>query len=581
MKRSRLSAISAAVLLGVGASLLSFRPKPEHPSPIRVNGLSLKVSRDQYALVGHRNGAGPGQAVGIAFGYQEERGYAARFEPGTDGLLVSLLKQADPQAAHSELLTSGSFALNNGSRPDGFVIKRRRDDIAIEVNGRLIVWALDDTFHAGRAGLTKGSPAVQLRKMPISSFAFGEDFTDFKNAPSRWRDALGKWKLDLKYDPYQAHLGNPPNEVRYAAATAGEAIAVAGRALWDNYDLVAHCLPSVSGCFGIVFNYQDNDNYVALICDGERAVVECVQRGRRSIAAQADGLDIHPGLWCELRIITADGLTWAFINGDRLFRVRLPAGPTSGRIGLYSIGGPHLFDDIEARSVVTFLQDFDEPLSPRWKKDDAGKAADLHLTLPADFRAAAQLRSLDAPVEMVVQPPRPAPAGSAVQPVILRLDGETACLLHGGKRIASIKVKPSEMTPTLEFEVRGEIARARACGLNVGKLIAAVEPGSTLQLRCSGKQSSRFSELEIMPLPRRREPTIFDTRFRKLRADHDALFVKSMRRISGRWRLKRISGRRRSMIPRPTAGTTARILLPAPRMKDVAIAAEFNADAGR
>ncbi|GEM_PF-2997140 len=121
----------------------------------------------------------------------------------------------------------------------------------------------------------------------------------------------------------------------------------AGNVSWMNYEFSVRLRSSDDDGLGIMFRYQNGQNYYRFSIDRERAYRRLVKvvNGTTTILAQ-DTIAYAMNQWYDIKVIVVLDHIQVYLNGALLFGVMDPS-ITSGKIALYSWGNANsYFDDV-------------------------------------------------------------------------------------------------------------------------------------------------------------------------------------------------------------------------------------------
>jgi len=135
-------------------------------------------------------------------------------------------------------------------------------------------------------------------------------------------------------------------------ASRGYSLAIApGTALRDVLATVRVRLLSGARAAGVVWGYEDANNFLAVVLDLGRADLALYRvRGGNRVRLESKGdLELDPDAWHTLKVVQSGGSVWASLGGIRVFEERFERGrdAAGGRAGLIATGDSHVwFDDL-------------------------------------------------------------------------------------------------------------------------------------------------------------------------------------------------------------------------------------------
>ena len=184
-----------------------------------------------------------------------------------------------------------------------------------------------------QAGLyTSSSEIVVNVNAADNENAYVEDFND--NQAQDWQVITGTWNIA------EGNYRSPevqPNE-----------ITVYNGSTFENFVYEVEATPNFNNDFGVVFLYQDVDNYYQLRIDAEpkRAFLEKREKGNTSIIDSATYAQGGNNVVNRIVISTQDGNSSVRLNGESLLEGVSTTVFASGKIGLYADYNPVQFDNV-------------------------------------------------------------------------------------------------------------------------------------------------------------------------------------------------------------------------------------------
>ena len=244
-------------------------------------------------------------------------------------------------------------------------------EIRVELDGRTALLSDDLTFRTGRSELQPPDTGKVQEATPDA--AFEEDFENHSRVAERWAPILGSWSIVAPKDDLAGRQGNRPMYSVYRPDGPDLNLAVAGDAHWADVRLRAVVRIEKANQAGIAFNLYDKANFSALLLEpgtegtGKAHLVDC-RAGELVKILTFNNLPIARNQWHELAVETCANQAWCSLDGQALYPSYHNSPTTgTGRIGLVSLGGGALFDDVTARSAAGFIDQFDAPRPQVWK----------------------------------------------------------------------------------------------------------------------------------------------------------------------------------------------------------------------
>ena len=225
--------------------------------------------------------------------------------------------------------------------------------LRVDVDGELIFCAADDTFASGSIALyswgNAGSSFDDVRLDLVRPVYGGEDFQDGSYdgwmivdeatiaGPSVWSAATGQMVQTSNIFGGDALSLDMPGT--YALYEDGLA--------WDDYILTLAISSDDDDAIGVMFRYQDGDNYYRFSWDRQRRYRRLVKKedGAFTLLAEDDAAYVT-GQTYDLEVVVCGPQLRVFVDDALIFWVSDDA-LRSGTIALYSWGnsGSH-FDDV-------------------------------------------------------------------------------------------------------------------------------------------------------------------------------------------------------------------------------------------
>jgi len=160
-----------------------------------------------------------------------------------------------------------------------------------------------------------------------------EDFND--NNAQNWVINTGTWNAqNQQYE--QSSTSNP------------DMIAYYDEVSFTDYILSADARPDWGNQFGLIFNYQDANNYYLLWLDAKPKITEIkkIENGNSLTIASSNYSGGGVDQWYTLTVENSNNSTTASINGSVVFNNISTTAFGSGKIGLYANYCPSQFDNI-------------------------------------------------------------------------------------------------------------------------------------------------------------------------------------------------------------------------------------------
>lgn len=344
--------------------------------------------------------------------------YLAKAENGdgyTFKLTATALQLWKISAKKPRLLAQSS--LPSLKMPSAFVAQRRGPRWRFLIENKTVLEAEDDAFSEGQIG-TRGG-VLEVRVQPVESLRFDDDFmrvassVALKDAianpragvkiqgaqieESIWVPALGRWATTGLTENAEAQVAQSANPFAFRPMNTGENLALAGRPFWSDYSAAASIQPQGAGEIGLLVYAQNPRNHLGLFWSEKtgpqlRAVVN-------GVAAVLDSApDFGPfesKQWYRLQLQVAGGQLRGYIDDAEVLRARTGLFGR-GQIGLYAQlpragddakAEGAVFDDVTARSLTDFYDDFQKAVPGRWATI-AGAWNLQKAARPADTRGA-------------------------------------------------------------------------------------------------------------------------------------------------------------------------------------------------
>jgi hypothetical protein len=201
------------------------------------------------------------------------------------------------------------------------------------------------------AGLLAGPAGTLLAQVGAASWTFDQDAPDgpptgFTLSAMR-QDTPGTWRV--------RHESAGRGALVHTAGTPqpGYAMALAPHDPLSDVIVSVRLRLSAGGrAGGVVWRYQDPNNYYAAVLDLARSTLfmYLIRNGNRITVEAEDDLELDPDAWHTLRIVHERSSVYAALGGIRVFEERggrLDRTLGAGRIGVLAAGDSDVaFDDL-------------------------------------------------------------------------------------------------------------------------------------------------------------------------------------------------------------------------------------------
>ena len=285
----------------------------------------------------------PAGAVQVLLDWQNGDGLALNCS--TKGATLSLVSK---QGGRRQL------AAATGSVSGLVRLRHRQPLIELEAAGRILFRTYVDRAIAGVVLLAPGTKGPELSVQPVEPASFHDDFFDPEGGESLWEPISGQWSIGTYRDPLKALENRPIAASWYQATADGPAISLTGQDFWEHYRVRTAVLAAAGMRAGLVFYYQDKDNYCAFSVrpgvDGQGiAELATVQQGRvQTMLLRPQPFAWRLGNWQELALQVDDGVVRCSVNGMTIAEPPVPF--AGGRVGLLADGKSDVrFDDFDVR----------------------------------------------------------------------------------------------------------------------------------------------------------------------------------------------------------------------------------------
>ncbi|MFH0937981.1 MAG: hypothetical protein V1899_01660 [Planctomycetota bacterium] len=270
-------------------------------------------------------------------------------------------------------------------------LARHGAHIGLFQKNKLILSAFDDSLRGGRAGfrLLAADPPIRLKVEPREDIHFSDDFMIAEGKGSQWRGNGDSKNGDFLVRSLRFPVTSA-NAFNYMGA-GRNIYSVVGQPWWDHYCFEASLRGPATGCIGLVFAYQDDQNYALFrwssrqnsgskIMGKDMRELVRVRDGQEQVLARASGGYI-PNQWygAAIRITYAGAVV--MIDGHILFDLADPYLMAGGTgvwcdVALPPVNGTHedrnlmknslnaqmkqhaVFDDVRVNTVKGFEDKF-------------------------------------------------------------------------------------------------------------------------------------------------------------------------------------------------------------------------------
>ncbi len=199
----------------------------------------------------------------------------------------------------------------------------------------------------GLAAIAEISLVVESTSAPTTLFS-----DDFSGTLASWTtvdegstEAPSNWFIDNGFLRQASNI--------YGGSTSASELpkpgtyALAGNTAWTDYTFTTRLNSTDNDGLGVMFRYQDSDNYYRFSMDAERGYRRLVKKvgGNFTLLAE-DAFSFELGHTYEVRTVVAGDSTLIYIDGQ-LWKAVTDADLANGEIALYSWGNDGLsFDDV-------------------------------------------------------------------------------------------------------------------------------------------------------------------------------------------------------------------------------------------
>jgi hypothetical protein len=258
-----------------------------------------------------------------------------------------------------------------------FTLQRRAWRLVLIWDNTVVLRAYDRSLGDGKVGFkAAGGSWDDLRVQPVGDVTAADDFVREEGAASIWEPAVGTWEAKTLRDDEQAareEADKSANAFSYFGSGLPHGITLAGNWFWDRYAFEAACRPMGRGAAGLVFYYQDENNYLVLrltcVADpapnGNKLQLVLVRNGKEQVLAERAG-GYEPGQWYKLRVNACEDAIQCLVDDELRLQATTKA-LGQGQIGLYVEGKSGVFfDDVVSADFDLFRETFAPPVPGKW-----------------------------------------------------------------------------------------------------------------------------------------------------------------------------------------------------------------------
>jgi len=190
------------------------------------------------------------------------------------------------------------------------------------------------------------------------SILYADDFNDNQIHPA-WQFINGTW--------VEQNQTMVQNSNYYQGSYLGGAYALVGSSRWKNYQLNVNIKSSDDDKIGVVFNYQDDQNFYLFTWQKEgthRAIKRFVNGSFIDLAA--DEVEYEINQWYHLSVSTMNGNIQVFIDSTEIFSV-VDSTFLTGKAGLYCHGNQNSYwDNFEVINLdfISSIENTNDSLIP-------------------------------------------------------------------------------------------------------------------------------------------------------------------------------------------------------------------------
>jgi hypothetical protein len=232
--------------------------------------------------------------------------------------------------SNGSISPSGNVNVTEGEDQVFTITPDQGYDVAdVLVNGSSVGAVSSYTFTNVTANHTIDASFTQQS----SGTTYSEDFND--GSAQNWIEVSGTWSVS----------GNEYNN----STNGGNELAVYDGDTFSDYTYTASVKPDWGNLYGVVFNYQDNNNYYLLSLDASPKDIELikVQSGNSTTLATSTYTGGGEDVYSTIEVTNDGSYTSVQVNGSPVFTDVATTTFSSGKIGLYSNFNPIYADDIE------------------------------------------------------------------------------------------------------------------------------------------------------------------------------------------------------------------------------------------
>ncbi len=312
----------------------------------------------------------------LAFNYQDDRNYySLKLTPRGARFAKVLNGKATPL---------GTWAKIGPLKPDDeqqFTLQRGVWRMWCVLGTQVVARAWDEQFANGKVGYRADQGEwsdVALQNIERSQIHFSDNHMRKASSLGSWEVVAGSWKTKSleEEDAGKRKAELSANAFSLMARTEDKALTVTSNSywFWSDYQCQTAVYSHDNGPVGIVFYYQDPDNYllfrwtsrVAPPPDGNRAQIVEVVDGASTVLAEKPG-GFLPLQWYTIRAAVADGIVRCYVD-DQLVVAARTNRFGQGQFGLYAEHTRNTtFDDALLTTYDAMTEGFDAQAPGKWQ----------------------------------------------------------------------------------------------------------------------------------------------------------------------------------------------------------------------
>ena len=314
----------------------------------------------------------------VVFGYQDEKNH---YVLALDGKKASFAKVAEGKRTPLGL----AMELPPGGEEHHVAVQRGPWRMVCTYDRLIVARAWDDTWTAGKVGCIGGAwEDVGVQPVDRAAIRFSDSHMRKKDSLGSWEVVSGSWRTlsleDSEAGARKAELSANAFSLVGSAEEQGLTVSGDTRWFWSNYVCETAVRCADDGAVGLVFDYQDPDNYllykwtsrVSSAEDGNRQQLVEVAGGTPTVLAEKPGGHL-PDQWYLMRAQTVNGTVRCFIDDQPQLSARAPRS-ARGQFGLFAERTKGAtFDDAWVEAVELEEDDFSSPARGKWIALGEGK----------------------------------------------------------------------------------------------------------------------------------------------------------------------------------------------------------------